>query len=330
MKKVLVTGNKGYVGTVLCKLLKSKNFYVVGVDANWFTSKKQNTKFVDRQINLAINNLTSKHLKDIDYIVHLASISNDPMSEKFKKETYEINLYQSKNFYNLAKNNNIKKFIFASSCSLYGLANQNLKHENSKCNPLTNYSKTKFLFEKFLSTRKDKVKKIILRFGTAAGTSENFRLDLAINNLVFSGLKQKKIKVMSNGKPFRPFIDTLDMSKSILFFLQKKLTKNLDVFNVGINKNNIQIKNLAKIISKKLKIPYTINNKAADDKRTYKVNFNKFKKNAPTIIKRFKSIEKIVDEVTGFMKSRKFRLNSANFRLKHLEKKYLTKNKPLA
>lgn len=329
MKKVLVTGNKGYVGTVLCKALKKKNFFVVGVDTNWFTKKKENTTYVDKQINLPIKKLNSKHLNNIDYIVHLAAISNDPMSEKFKKETYQINLYQSKNFYNLAKKNNIKKFIFASSCSLYGLANQNLKHEKSDCNPLTNYSKTKFLYEKFLISKKDEVKKIILRFGTAAGVSENFRLDLAINNLVYTGIKQKKIKVMSNGKPFRPFIDTMDMSKSIVFFLEKKISKNLDIFNVGINKNNIQIKDLAKIISKKLKIPFTINSLAADDKRTYKVNFNKIKKTAPKVINSFKSIEKIVNEVIRYMKSKKFKYSAVHFRLKYLEKKYLTKNKNL-
>lgn len=326
MKKVLVTGNKGYVGTVLCKELKKKNFFVVGVDLNWFTRKKENTKYVDRQINLAVDKLESKHLNGIDYIVHLAAISNDPISKKFKKETYQINLYQSRNFYNLAKKNNIKKFIFASSCSIYGLANKNLKHEKSDCNPLTNYSKTKFLFEKFLCTKKDKVKKIILRFGTAAGLSENFRLDLAINNLVYSGIKQKNIKVMSNGKPFRPFIDTLDMSRSIIFFIENKLSKNLDIFNVGINNNNIQIKDLAKIISKKLKIPYTINNSAADDKRTYRVNFNKIKKIAPNIIKKFKPIEKIVYEIIKFMKSKKFSPNLVHYRLEYLEKNYHKKN----
>ena len=173
MKKILVTGNKGYIGTVLCRQLKKKNFFIVGVDSNWFTKKSQNTKYVDQQINLSIDKLSTKHFNGIDYVVHLAAVSNDPMSEKFKKETYSVNLHQSKKLYNLAKKNHIDKFIFASSCSLYGLANKNLKHENSMCNPLTNYSKTKFLFEKFLSKKNDRINKVILRFGTAAGLSDN-------------------------------------------------------------------------------------------------------------------------------------------------------------
>ena len=111
------------------------------------------------------------------------------MSEKFKTETYEVNFHQSKKLYNLAKKNNVKKFIFASSCSLYGFANKSLKNEKCACNPLTNYSKTKFLFEKFLNKKEDNVEKVILRFGTAAGVSNNFRLNLAINNLIYSGIK---------------------------------------------------------------------------------------------------------------------------------------------
>jgi len=193
--------------------VKKNNFFIVGVDSNWFTKKNQNTKYVDQQINLSIDKLSNKHFNGIDYVVHLAAVSNDPMSEKFKKETYAVNLHQSKKLYNLAKKNHIDKFIFASSCSLYGLANKNLKHENSMLNPLTNYSKTKFLFEKFLSKKNDHINKVILRFGTAAGLSDNFRLDLAINNLIYTGIKENNIKVMSNGKPFRPFIDTSDMCK---------------------------------------------------------------------------------------------------------------------
>jgi transposase-like protein len=116
------------------------------------------------------------------------------------------------------------------------------------------------------------------------------------------------------------------MSRSIIFFIENKLSKNLDIFNVGINNNNIQIKDLAKIISKKLKIPYTINNSAADDKRTYRVNFNKIKKIAPNIIKKFKPIEKIVSEIIKFMKSKKFSPNLVQYRLEYLEKNYHKKN----
>ena len=329
MKKVLITGNRGYIGSLLCKKLKKENFFVNGVDTNWFTKKNKYPEFVDHQINCDISKLSILDLKDVDYIVHLAAISNDPMSEEFKNETYKLNFSHSKLLYKLAKKAKIKKFIFASSCSLYGLADKKLKNENSACKPLTNYSKSKFLFEKYLLTQNDKVSKVILRFGTAAGISPNFRLDLAINNLIFFGLKNKIIKVLSNGKPHRPFIDTEDMCKSIIFFLKEKLKKNANVYNIGINSNNIQIVKLAKIISKKLNIPYKINELADDDERSYKVNFNKIKKKSPKLVKNFKSIDKIVEEVSEFIKSKNFKFKNSYFRLKYLKKIYKRKNRKL-
>ena len=329
MKKVLITGNRGYIGSLLCKKLKKENFFVNGVDTNWFTKKNKYPEFVDHQINCDISKLSILDLKDVDYIVHLAAISNDPMSEEFKNETYKLNFSHSKLLYKLAKKAKIKKFIFASSCSLYGLADKKLKNENSACKPLTNYSKSKFLFEKYLLTQNDKVSKVILRFGTAAGISPNFRLDLAINNLIFFGLKNKIIKVLSNGKPHRPFIDTEDMCKSIIFFLKEKLKKNANVYNIGINSNNIQIVKLAKIISKKLNIPYKINELADDDERSYKVNFSKIKKKSPKLVKNFKSIDKIVEEVSEFIKSKNFKFKNSYFRLKYLKKIYKRKNRKL-
>ena len=329
MKKVLVTGNRGYIGSLLCEKLKKENFFVSGVDTNWFTKKNKNPLFVDHQINCDISKLSILDLKDIDFIVHLAAISNDPMSEEFENETYELNFVHSKLLYKLAKKAKIKKFIFASSCSLYGLANNKLKSENSACKPLTNYSKTKYLFEKYLLRQNDKISKIILRFGTAAGVSPNFRLDLAINNLIFFGLKSNFIRVLSNGKPYRPFIDTEDMCKSIVFFLKEKLKKNADIYNIGINKNNIQIVKLAKIISKKLNIPYKINELADDDERSYRVNFGKIKKKSPKLVKNFKSITKIVDEVSEFIKSKKFKFKNSYLRLKYLKKIYKKKNRNL-
>ncbi len=329
MKKVLITGNRGYIGSLLCKKLKKENFFVNGVDTNWFTKKNKYPEFVDHQINCDISKLSILDLKDVDYIVHLAAISNDPMSEEFKNETYKLNFSHSKLLYKLAKKAKIKKFIFASSCSLYGLADKKLKNENSACKPLTNYSKSKFLFEKYLLSQNDKVSKVILRFGTAAGISPNFRLDLAINNLIFFGLKNKIIKVLSNGKPHRPFIDTEDMCKSIIFFLKEKLKKNANVYNIGINSNNIQIVKLAKIISKKLNIPYKINELADDDERSYKVNFNKIKKKSPKLVKNFKSIDKIVEEVSEFIKSKNFKFKNSYFRLKYLKKIYKRKNRKL-
>ena len=119
------------------------------------------------------------------------------------------------------------------------------------------------------------------------------------------------------------------MCKSIIFFLKEKLKKNANVYNIGINSNNIQIVKLAKIISKKLNIPYKINELADDDERSYKVNFNKIKKKSPKLVKNFKSIDKIVEEVSEFIKSKNFKFKNSYFRLKYLKKIYKRKNRKL-
>lgn len=321
-KKVFVTGFKGYVGTAFCDLFKRK-YNLYGCDLNFFTKKKEFNNLVKNNFDIDISNLKTRHLQSVDTVVHLAAISNDPMGEKFKNLTNKVNLKHSIKLFNLCVKSNVRKFIFASSCSVYGASFQNqYSYEWSKKNPLTTYSQTKDLFEKFLLSQSTAVKIYILRFSTAAGVSKNFRLDLSLNNLVYLAIKKKLINVVSNGKPIRPFIDVNDMSKTFDYLIEEeKFSHNAEVLNVGIDKNNISIKNLAKLISKITKTPYSINKNSQPDKRTYRVNFDKFKKRTGTLTKNFNDLKKIIESLAKYFKSSKFKEQSRNYRLNHLKKK---------
>ena len=153
MKKYLITGNTGYIGIELCKKIKnnSKSF-IVGLDNNYFSKNDKNHlssnegNIVDIQYNCDIRNCDLSFLKDIDCIIHLSAVSNDPIGNFFQKPTKEINLTSSKNLFNNALKYGVKNFVFASSCSIYGSSNLNIKTEYDSLDPLTDYARSKIEF----------------------------------------------------------------------------------------------------------------------------------------------------------------------------------------
>lgn len=272
---ILITGNNGYIGPVLYKKLKKQKYFIYGLDTNYFNNKN----FSDIQFDCDLRNVKKQHFKDIDAIVHLASLSNDPIGNKFNKQTNQINISGTKKIINLAKKTNCKLFIFASSCSVYGKSLSESKSENDPTKPLTPYAKSKIEIENYLKKNSNKnFKSICLRFATACGSSPNLRLDLVLNDFVFSSIIKKKIILKSSGNAWRPLIDVQDMSKAISFFLKnyKKTISNFEIFNVGLNKSNIKIIDLAKIVKKNFKNVKLKFENTKDDKRSYKVNFSKY------------------------------------------------------
>lgn len=286
-KKIIVFGNLGYVGIPLVRLLKKENLYPVGIDSNLFFLnsysyfKKQNFPEIQIYSDVRKFNLSALEFTP-DSIVYLSAVSNDPMGKKFKKATNEINFKSCIRIAKQAKRIGVKKFIFASSCSLYGSAdNSKLKTESDELRPLTDYAKSKVKSEielKKLTSNNFKV--ICLRFATAAGYSDNLRLDLVFNDFVANLVHKKKIELLSSGTSWRPLIHVNDMAKAILWSLKFNLKKNFLTINIGSNRWNFKIIDLAKKISvifgKKNKI--IIKNKTAVDKRSYKVDFSLFNK----------------------------------------------------
>ncbi len=305
-KKVIITGNLGYVGSVLTDYLIKKNYEIIGVDLGWFKNdkviKKINNKF--KQYFKSFSNIAEKDISKADYIVHLAGVSNDPIGNEFKKITQKINVKETKELIDkVSKFKNIM-FVFASSCSVYGFAENIYKTEKSKTSPLTEYSKSKVIIENYL--KKKKIKSVILRFATACGVSPRLRLDLVLNDFVTSAIKKNKIEILSNGKPKRPLIDVYDMCSAIFFSIKGYLSKRdkVQIYNVGSTKNNFSILQIAKKVKKNFddKIDISVNKKISKDKRSYLVSFRKYENTLGKILK-FKSIDQSINELIKCIKN---------------------------
>jgi len=276
--KVLVTGNLGYIGTVLVEILRNENFEVEVYDIGYFP-KNFASSSNETQPKRDIRDIKIKDLSGIDAICHLAALSNDPLGELNSDITFEINYKTTIKLAETAKKAGVKRFIFSSSCSSYG-SSQEIVNENSELLPLTAYAKSKVFAEHDLSKLKDEnFSPVNLRSATAYGLSPNMRLDLVANNLTCSAVTTGLVKLLSDGSAWRPLIHVEDMARAFIQVLKCPEDRiKGQVFNVGSNDNNYTIKELAEIIESIVphsKISYTEN--ADKDSRSYRVSFDKIK-----------------------------------------------------
>lgn len=298
--KILVTGDRGYMGSVLVPLLLQENYKVIGLDTDYFGNGKRNISSPNyKPITKDIRDVSEKDLKDVEAIVHLSALSNDPMGELDPKLTEEINFKSSIKLAKLAKKLGIRRFLFSSSCSIYGIAKNGIVDEKSPVNPLTIYAKSKIDSEHELIKLADSNFAVgIMRNSTVYGFSPNFRNDLVVNNLVTTALAYGEIRIMSDGTPWRPLIDVRDLSKIFVEFLScdpKKI--NGKIINIGFNKNNFQVKDIVLLVKKHVpncKVVYT--GEHGKDTRSYKVNFDKFHKLFPQI-KQTWTLEKSIEDM---------------------------------
>lgn len=296
MKSVLITGSQGYFGSVLLGYLNKKNFNCSGFDIGYFI----NGSLEPSSDDLLCYKKDAKEVNEddiikYDAIVHLAGISNDPLSSLNTKLVYDPTEIYTKRIAKLAKKHK-KKFIFASSCSVYGLSSDGLLNENSQTNPQTGYSKNKLNIEAILANLADNnFKPVALRFATIFGMSPRIRFDVVVNMFVGMGFTESKIVLNSNGQAWRPNLHILDACKAVEFALNTEIDdEGLSIINVGDEKNNKKIIEIAEMISNKIRgcsIKYLSENPDLDkekliidrkiisgnDVRTYKVSFSKIK-----------------------------------------------------
>jgi nucleoside-diphosphate-sugar epimerase len=285
--KIMVTGNTGYIGPVLAKhLLSSRNdVELIGFDTGYFAHCLTDTAYLP-EFNYKQHWGDLRHfpfdlLDGVDAVVHLAAISNDPMGTQFTQVTEDINYNASIQIARAAKVRGVKSFVFASSCSMYGSADSGEKTESDDLNPLTAYARSKVAMEKSLENLADADFIVTaLRFSTACGMSDRLRLDLVLNDFVVGALTSGEISVLSDGTPWRPLIDVKDMSRAIDWALDRFV--ELDVpflpVNAGSQESNYQVKDLAHAVADIITgTKVSINTNAQVDKRSYRVNFEKFK-----------------------------------------------------
>ena len=305
---ILITGNMGYVGSRLVKYLKVKypDSKLIGYDIGYFKDSLTNTiKYpeclVDHQYLRDIRKFDKNILSNIDFIVHLAAISNDPIGNQYEKVTNEVNYLSSVELAKKASKSGVKKFVFASSCSVYGNGTTESRTENCILNPLTAYSKSKINTENQLKNiANDDLTISCLRFATACGMSDRLRFDLVLNDFVASALANKKIEILSDGTPWRPLIDVNDMCRAIDWAInrEKEDSGEYIAVNAGSNENNIKIKDLAYLVKENFPdIDIEINSNAQPDNRSYRVNFDLFNE----LAKDYKP-EKSLDESIKILK----------------------------
>ncbi len=331
--KILVTGNLGYVG---CGLVKEFRAYyphaeIVGFDAGYFakyiTSNKISPEvYLNAQYYGDVRNFPDHLLTGVDTVISLAAISNDPIGNKFEEVTLDINYRAAVEIARKAKKAGVKKYIFASSCSVYGAAGDEARTESSPTNPLTAYAKSKVFTENDLAEIADNNFQITChRFATACGMSERLRLDLVLNDFVACALTTGEITILSDGTPWRPLINVLDMARAARWSHERKSSEggNFLVVNTGSNEWNYMVKELALKIQTFLPgIKVSINENAMPDKRSYKVDFGMYKKLAPDHQPAYdleKSIMGLIDglksidfQISNFRNSEFMRLNIIN------------------
>lgn len=308
LKNILVTGAEGYIGAVLCKKLTDNGFNVVGIDSLFYKSSYLDENKSYKLLEKDIRTITEQDLKGIDCIIHLAALSNDAMSEIDPKLTVDINYKATTNLAKKAKEAGVKRFIFSSSCSVYGAGENDYVDENSRMNPQTTYATSKIKSEKILKKMSSGDFCVcILRNSTVYGYSPRFRNDLVVNNFVTHMLSFGEIEILSDGTPWRPLIDVRDLADIFIQFIKADTRKvNGEIFNIGFEENNFQVKDIANIIHTEFP-DYKINfaNKNGPDKRSYKVNFEKFLKTFPTI-KQGWTLDKSVRDLVLNLKKEKF------------------------
>lgn len=278
IKKIVVTGAGGYIGTTLVPYLLKKKFKVKAIDRFFFGDN-----FLPKHKNLIlqkkdIRDLTLKDLKNWDALIDLAAISNDPSGEKFKKQTYEINYKARVRNAQLSKQAKLKKYILPSSCSNYGkIKKSEIADETFKLNPLTNYSKANsFAESKIIGLGTSSFCVTVIRQGTVFGFSPKMRFDLAINGMTHDSWKFGELPLMKDGTQRRPMLHIKDVCRGINFLLNcDSLKINNQIFNLGDNLNNYSILSLSEIIKKNIKRKLKIKWYGSKDKRTYFVSFNK-------------------------------------------------------
>lgn len=276
--KILITGNEGYIGTVLAPMLMNKGHEVTGLDTGfykrgWLFPNFENTP---KTIFKDMRDVTVEDLEGFDAVIAMAELSNDPVGDLVGPLTYEINHKGSTHVAETAKKAGVRKFIYMSSCSVYGVSN-GVADETSSLNPQTAYAECKISTEKDLWNLSDEnFHPTSLRNATVYGASPRQRFDIVLNNLSGLAWTEKNIAMTSDGTPWRPMVHVQDVCRAIEKILEadEKLVSG-EVFNIGSSDSNVRVKDIAEIVADVFIGCDLSFGEPGPDNRSYQVNFDK-------------------------------------------------------
>ena len=278
--KIMVTGDRGYIGSVLVPILISKKYSVVGLDSGYFADNLLENYNQDYyRITKDIRDVVKEDLEGVDGIIHLAGLSNDPLGEFSPKLTEDINYTGTIRLAEMAKKANVSRFVYASSQSMYGISDvsNELDEDNSEKNPVTAYAIAKWNAEKILNSMTNKSFTVTsFRPSTVFGVSPRLRCDIVFNNLLACAYTTGKIEIMSDGTPWRPIVHIQDVCSAFIAGIEAP--SNLisgRAFNVGIPDGNFTVRDIAEAAQRSVPGSELIFTGEHTDPRTYKVSFDR-------------------------------------------------------
>jgi nucleoside-diphosphate-sugar epimerase len=286
--KVLVTGTNGYIGCILGPYLIERGIEVIGLDTGfyrdgWLYSDDKAMPRVPLTINKDLRQITVDDLKGVDAVAHLAELSNDPLGQNNPNITFDINHKGSVRLAENARKAGIKRFVYTSSCSVYGAGTGDFLDETSPPNPQTAYAECKTLVERDVGKMADDdFCPVFLRNATAFGPSPRMRFDIVINDLCALAWTTKKIAMVSDGSPWRPVVHVVDICEAIYrSLIAPESAVRGQVFNVGQNSDNYRVREIAAIIAAEFPGCEVSTGPSGKDNRSYRVNFDKIHNQLP-------------------------------------------------
>ena len=283
--RILVTGSEGYLGSLLAPTLLGNGNDVVGIDSGFFRSGwlYNNHQPVPQTLEKDVRELTPEDVQGFDAVVHMADLSNDPLGDLLGEVTYDVNHQGSVRLAELAKAAGVRRFVYMSSCSVYGVAEGDDVTEESPVNPQTAYAVCKSLVERDVQPMADQdFLPTFLRNATAFGASPRMRFDIVLNNLAGLAWTTGRIAMTSDGTPWRPMVHALDVAKAIRCVLTAPAEAvRGEIFNVGSNEQNYQVREIAQTVGEVFPgCEVTFGEQSADN-RSYRVNFDKISTRLP-------------------------------------------------
>ncbi|QCX73836.1 UDP-glucose 4-epimerase [Streptomyces sp. YIM 121038] len=287
--RVLLTGHQGYLGTVMAPVLTAAGHEVVGLDSGLFADCVLGPAPADPQGHrVDLRDVTAEHVAGVDAVIHLAALSNDPLGSLAPELTYDINHHASVRLAELARDAGVRRFLYASTCSVYGAAGDpdlsNLVAEDAPLRPVTPYAESKVRVEDDLHALADgDFTPVYMRNATAFGYSPRLRADIVLNNLVGHALLSGEVLVLSDGTPWRPLVHAADIARAFTAALTAPREAVHDrAFNIGSEVNNVTVAEIAEQVADAVPgAKVNITGESGADPRSYRVDFSRFRAAIP-------------------------------------------------
>jgi nucleoside-diphosphate-sugar epimerase len=283
--RILLTGNDGYLGSLLAPELLRKGHEVIGLDTGFYKERNLYNLPSNTPLTLVkdLRNVAEEDLKGMEAVVHMAELSNDPAGQLAPNITYDINHKGSVHLAEVAGRAGVKRFVYMSSCSVYGVSDADFVTEESPVNPQTAYAVCKTLVERDVKQlANDSFSPTFMRNATAYGASPRMRFDIVLNNLAGLAWTTNKIAMTSDGTPWRPLVHGLDIARAIIEVLNapREAIHN-EVFNVGDTDHNYRVRQIAEIVADNFPGCEVTFGTSGSDNRSYRVAFEKIRKHLP-------------------------------------------------